>query len=103
LGATSDNPRSKATKLYSPHLPYVHYDEQWIRLYRASGFCGHRSNVHVVRERYIDRAYELATSQGVRCEHSGIAGLALMLQLGRRVPRSAKILIVSTGKVRLPE
>src|SRR6185312_3217204 len=32
MGATTNNPRSKADKLYSPHLPFVHYDEQWIRL-----------------------------------------------------------------------
>ena len=38
LGATSNNPRTKADKLYSPHLPFVHYDEQWISLYKCAGF-----------------------------------------------------------------
>src|SRR3989344_6702089 len=38
LGATTNNPKSKADKLYSPHLPFVHYDEQWMRLYRYAGY-----------------------------------------------------------------
>src|SRR3989339_1906701 len=56
LGATSSNPRTKALKLYSPHLPFVHYDEQWMRLYRYAGFCGHDSNVYLLKENYLDKA-----------------------------------------------
>ncbi len=103
LGATTNNPKSNADKLYSPHLPFVHYDEQWIRLYRSAGFCGPGSNVHIVRESYLDRAVEIAESQGINCEASGIAGLALMLQMKEKLPKDKKMLIVNTGKTRLPE
>ena len=49
LGVTTNDPKSKADKLYSPHLPFVHFDEQWIRLYRYAGFCGTESDVHLIK------------------------------------------------------
>jgi hypothetical protein len=102
LGATSNNPRTKADKLYSPHLPFVHYDEQWIRLYRCAGFCGPGSNVHLLKEQFLDEAMELAKSQDIDCEYSGIAGLALMLQMKDKLPKNKKMLIVNTGKTKYP-
>lgn len=103
LGATSNNPRTKAEKLYSPHLPFVHYDEQWIRFYRYAGFCGPESDVHLLKEEYLEQAIALAESQGVNCEYSGIAGLALMLQIKSKLPKDKKILIVNTGKTKYSE
>ena len=102
LGATSSNPRTKALKLYSPHLPFVHYDEQWIRLYRYAGFCGPESNVHLIRENYLDKAIDLAEKQNINCEPSGIGGLALMLQVKDKLPKNKKMLIVNTGKTKVP-
>jgi len=102
LGATTNNPHSKADKLYSPHLPFVHYDEQWIKLYRAAGFCGPESDVHLLKEEYLDEAMELAESQRINCEPSGIAGLALMLQMRDKLPKDKKMLIVNTGKTKYP-
>ena len=102
IGATTNNPHSKATKLYSPHLPFVHYDEQWIRLYRYAGFCGPESNVHLIQEEYLDKAFAIAQEQNIECEPSGIAGLAMLLQMRSKVPKSAKILIVNTGKTKYP-
>lgn len=103
LGATSNNPKTKAIKLYSPHLPFVHYDEQWIRLYRYAGFCGSESNVYLIKEGYLDKAMDIAEKQGVNCEPSGIAGLALMLQMKDKLPKNKKILVVNTGKTKLPK
>lgn len=100
LGATTNNPNSKAEKLYSPHLPFVHFDEQWIRLYRAAGFCGPESNVYLLREEYLEEAMEIAKSQNIVFEPSGIAGLALMLQLKNKLPKDKKMLIVNTGKTK---
>jgi len=102
LGATTNNPRSKADKLYSPHLPFVHYDEQWIKLYRCAGFCGPLSNVHLIKEEFLDKAIELAESQKINCEPSGIAGLALMLQMKNSLLKNKKYLIINTGKTKLP-
>jgi hypothetical protein len=102
LGVTTNNPHSKAEKLYSPHLPFVHYDEQWIKLYRASGCCGRESDVHLLKEEYLDEALELAESQKINCEPSGIAGLALMLQMREKLPKDKRMLIVNTGKTKYP-
>lgn len=101
MGATTNNPHTKADKLYSPHLPFVHFDEHWIRFYKTSGVCGQDSNVFVVQERYFDKALEMATKQNIDCEASGIAGLALLLQMNGKIPKNKKILIVNTGKSRL--
>lgn len=103
IGVTTNNPRSKAEKLYSPHLPFVHYDEQWIRLYRYAGFCGKGSDVHLLKEQFLDEALELAQKLGVICEPSGIAGLAMLLQMRSQIPKNKKILIVNTGKTKIPE
>ncbi len=97
IGATTDNRKSLADKLYSPHLPFTHYDEQWMRFYKYAGFCGSKSNVMVVKEKYLKKALTLAHSQGINCEPSGIAGLALLLQMKSKVPKNAKVLIVNTG------
>ncbi len=102
LGATTNNPKSKADKLYSPHLPFVHYDEQWIRFYRRAGFCGPQSGVHLIREEFLDKAIDMITSQGVNCEPSAMAGFALMLQMKNKLPRNKKMLVVSTGKTKIP-
>ncbi|MDA2936222.1 PLP-dependent lyase/thiolase [Patescibacteria group bacterium AH-259-L05] len=102
LGATTNNPKSKADKLYSPHLPFVHFDEQWIRLYRYAGFCGSESNAYLIKEQFLDKAMKLAKSQGIDCEPSGIAGLGLLLQMKNKIPRNKKILIVNTGNTKYP-
>lgn len=102
MAATTDNPSSKAEKLYSPHLPFVHYNEQWMRLYRHAGFCGPESNVYLLEEGFLDKAIELARALNISAEPSGIAGLALLMQLSNKVPSASKILIVSTGKTKGP-
>ncbi len=103
LGATVNSPKSKADKLYSPHLPFVHFSEQWIRFYRYASYCGPESNVLLVKEHFIDDAMEIAEANKVTCEPSGIAGLALMLQMKEVLPKDKKMLIVNTGKTKLPK
>lgn len=100
IGATTNNPNTKAHKLYSPHLPFVHYDEQWIRFYRQAGFCGSLSDVKIVQEEHLVQAFELAERLSITCEHSAIAGLGMLLQMKDSIPADAKILIVSTGKTK---
>ena len=100
IGSTSVNPKSKADKLYSPHLPYISYDEQWIRFYRYSGFCGQKSGVYLLIEKHLDMAIEIANSQKITFEPSGIAGLAMMLQMKDKLPKDKKMLIINTGKTK---
>ena len=105
MGATTSNPDSKAAeKLYSPHLPFAHFDEQWIRFYRLAGFCNPQSGVYQIEENFLEQAMQLAQEQGIACEPSGIAGLALFLQKAEvlNIPADAKVLVVNTGKSHLP-
>lgn len=101
FGATTNNPKSKADKLYSPHLPFVHFDEQWIRFYRFAGFCGSESGVFLIKEKFLDEAIKIARNQGIDFEPSGIAGVGLVLQMKNKIPKNKKILIVNTGKAKL--
>ncbi len=103
IGATSNNLNTRADKLYSPHLPFVNFDEQWIRMYRYAGFCGSKSSIYNLKETYLEEALEIATAQTIECEYSGIAGLAMILQMKDKLPKDKKMLIVNTGKTKLPE
>ena len=101
MGATSNNPHTKADKLFAHHLPFQKIDEEWIRLYIISGFCGPETGVYYIKEMYLEQAMKIAKSQEVDCEPSGIAGLALMLQLQHKLPKDKKMLVINTGKTRL--
>lgn len=102
MGATTNDPCSKiAEKLYSPHLPFVHFDEQWIGFYKLAGYCGSRSNVYLVQEKFVDEAIALAKEQEVEAEYSALAGLALFLQMKDTVEPKSTILVVSTGKTKV--
>jgi cysteine synthase len=100
IGATVNDPKSKADKLFAPHLPFTIYDEQWIRVYRLAGYCGMQSNVHILREQFLDEAIKLAEEQGINAEPSGIASLGMLLQMKEKIPKNKKILIISTGKTK---
>lgn len=99
IGATSSRADTIADKLYAPHLPFTHFNEQWLGFYRNLGYIGKKSGVFVVQERYIKKAYDYMTETlGVRCEPSGAAGLAYLLQNNHRIPKHKKIVVVNTGK-----
>ncbi len=100
IGATTNNPLTKADKLYSPHLPFVHFDKKWIKMAISNGFIGPKSDVCVVRERFLGKAMKTAESNGIDCEASGIAGLAMMLQMRGQINRNKKMLIINTGKTK---
>ena len=102
IGATVNDPKSKADKLFAPHRPFTIFDEQWIRCYRLTGCCGQESNVHILQERFLDAALELAQEQKITCEPSGIAGLGMLLQMQDKIQKNKKILIINTGKTKYP-
>jgi threonine synthase len=58
---------------------------------------GRRSSICFVKERFVDEAMDLAANQGINGEPSGLAGLALLLQMRDKLPRDKRILIVNTG------
>ena len=54
-----------------------------------------------MEEQYLNEAQLLAQDLGINAEPSGIAGLALLLQMKHSIPRDKKILIVNTGKTKI--
>lgn len=100
LSATTNNPKSKADKLYAPFLPFANYSKQWIKFYRYSGLTGEMSEVYNLEEKYLEEALKIAETQQINCEPSGIAGLGLLLQIKDKIPKDKKVLIVNTGKTR---
>lgn len=100
IGATTNNPHSIADKLYSPHLPFVHLDPHWINLAKRKGHIGAKSRVGIVREEFLQQAMEIAQKNGLVAEPSGIAGLAMLLQMNGEVPQADKKLVINTGKVK---
>jgi threonine synthase len=98
IGATVNLPNSKAYMLYSPHLPFTQFNEQWLNIYKKFGYVGKLSNVYLVSEGAIEKAAEILKSQGINCEYSGAAGLAYFLENKNKFPKDKKILIINTGK-----
>jgi len=98
IGATINDPKSRADKLYAPHRPFTFFDEQWLHVYKLAGVCGQDSNVSLLKEKYLVEAMKLAKEQNINCEPSGIAGLGMLLQMKEKVPYNKKIMIVNTGK-----
>jgi len=102
LGSTTRDPKSKAEKLFAPFLPFANFSKQWIKFYRYTGLTGEMSEVYDLQEDFLDKAIEMAKKQGLTCEPSGAAGLALLLQIESKIPKDSKILIVNTGKTKQP-
>lgn len=50
MGVTVNSQKTIADKLYAPHLPFTHFNEQWLRFYRDLGYVGQESGVFVVKE-----------------------------------------------------
>lgn len=101
LWATTNDPNSLASKLYSPHLPFIDFNEQWLKFYKYAGYCGKKSNVYLIQEKYILDAIDILEGQWVQIEPSASVWLALLLQMKNKIPTDEKILIVSTGKTKI--
>jgi len=101
MGVTTKYPNSKADKLFAHHLPFPKINDEWIKFYVVSGFCGPETGIYLIKENFLDKAMDIAASQGINCEPSGIAGLGLMLQMQDKLPKNKKMLIINTGKTKL--
>lgn len=97
-GATTRNANSRLDKLFSYHLPSLKDYYDYIHSLIANHRIGRNSAILELEEEFIEEALVLATDQGIACEPSGIAGLALLLQNRQDLTPDAKILIVNTGK-----
>lgn len=103
IGVTTSNPNSKCDKLYSPFLPFSPIKVNQIKAHKENGVCGELTNLLMVEEVHVNRALAIAEEKGIVCEASGIAGLAMLLQMESNIDKNAKILIVNTGKLKMNE
>jgi hypothetical protein len=97
FGATSHNENTRLDKLFSYYLPSLKDYNDYLHSMIENARIGPQSGILDVEEEFIDEALEIARAQGIACEPSGIAGLALLLQLRNDIPNNEKILIVNTG------
>src|SRR6478735_5225478 len=97
IGATTHSASTKLDKLFSYYLPSLKDYNDYLASLISNNRIGHASGILDVEEEYIEEALGIAQDQHIKCEPSGIAGLALLLQNKNDVARDAKILIVNTG------
>ncbi len=104
MAATTSNPKSKLTKLYSAFLPSLPAHKHKISRLKETAMCGQYTGIYNVSDYFTDKAIDIAQSLGLSFEPSGIAGLALLFQLQAEgnlpIAANAKILIVNTGKTK---
>jgi hypothetical protein len=103
IGATTNYRDTVLDKLYSSFLPtyseYIKFISELIN-YTCVGKC---TSIKNIEERYALEAIELGNKMNLDFEPSGLAGLAMFLQLREFIPYDAKILIVNTGKTKSAE
>lgn len=101
MGAASDNPNTRLDKLYSSFHPSLSSYTRYIQELKEEYSCvGNLTDIYYVSEEFVGQAIELGNRLGIRFEPSGVAGLALLLQIKESVPRHSKILIVNTGRTK---
>ena len=102
IGATSNDPNTRAEKLYAPFRPFAQSSPDWVKLFVLEGYCGAESRIEEIDEEYIVKGSEIFASQKIDTEYSAAAGIGLLYQLKERIPQDARILVVNTGKARIP-
>ncbi|MEM5778179.1 MAG: hypothetical protein QXD43_00295 [Candidatus Aenigmatarchaeota archaeon] len=102
MGAASKNPKTKAIKLYSHFLPFKEFSNERIKLHIYRGHLGKETGVYYFKEKFLDQAIKFAEKNNIEAEPSGLGGLALFFQLKDKIPKNKKIIILNTGKTKMP-
>ncbi|OQY03689.1 MAG: hypothetical protein B6I20_04455 [Bacteroidetes bacterium 4572_117] len=103
FAATTHNKNTLLDKLYSSFLPTFGEYENFIGELKSCTCVGNQTNIYNVEEVFVNQAMEIADNQNITFEPSGMAGLALLLQMQAGLPKDKKILIVNTGKTKPAE
>lgn len=102
MGATTRDANSRMDKLFSYYLPSLDDYQFYINSLIQNQRIGNLSGILDVDESFVSEALEIATRHKIRCEPSGVAGLALLLQMRDELPRDEKMLIINTGSTVYP-
>lgn len=103
IAASTKNKDTQLDKLYSSFLPTFNEYENFISELKSYTCVGKQTNIYNVEEHFVNKAMKLAINQQITFEPSGLAGLALLLQMQDELPKNNKILIVNTGKTKPAE
>jgi len=103
MGATTHDANSRMDKLFSYYLPSLDDYQFYINSLIQNKRIGNLSGILDVDENFIEEALDIARKHSIRCEPSGIAGLALLLQMKDELPADEKILIINTGSTIYPD
>jgi|GEM_PF-448372 cysteine synthase len=103
FGATSKNKDTQLDKLYSSFLPTFNEYLNFLKELISYSCVGDRTSIQQIQESFVNDAIQIAGKQKITFEPSGIAGLALLLQIRGNIPPDSKILIVNTGKTKSAE
>lgn len=101
LGASSSSSKTRLDKLFSSYLPSIDSFHKYIKELKTEYACvGEMTDIYYVKEEFVDSAIDIANKLRLTFEPSGMAGLALLMQMKDAIPKDAKILIVNTGKTK---
>lgn len=98
MGASTLNKRTKMKMLYAPHNSFKEND---LKNIFGSGHIGSKSKIYEVQEKFVEPAMLIAENNKINCEPSGVAGLALFLQMKEELDPAEKYVIINTGKIKL--
>ncbi|MGB3085984.1 MAG: hypothetical protein WBB21_14775, partial [Saprospiraceae bacterium] len=102
LGARAENKNTKMKMLYAKYNKFSTEDFQY---YFDRGTCSKQSRIEFVNEEmnFLNKASKIAKENNIEFEPSGIAGLALFLQLKDqlKIQTNDKVVIINTGKIKL--
>jgi len=102
LGATTRDSSSRMDKLFSYYLPSLDDYQFYINSLIQNERIGNLSGILEVDENFVEEALGIIGKHSIRSEPSGIAGLALMLQMRDELPTDEKMLIINTGSTIYP-
>ncbi|MES2442496.1 MAG: pyridoxal-phosphate dependent enzyme [Pseudomonadota bacterium] len=99
LGATTERKTSNMDKLYARWRPSLDFVKASVSDLVARGKLGPQSRIYNVEDNYAIDACEVAQSLGINTEFSGIAGLALFLEMMEKneIPYNKSIMVINTG------
>jgi threonine synthase len=89
-------------KLFSYYLPSLDDYQFYINSLIQNERIGNLSGILEVDENFVEEALEIVKKHAIRSEPSGIAGLALLLQMRDELPKDEKMLIINTGSTIYP-
>jgi len=102
MGATTHDANSRMDKLFSYYLPSLDDYQFYINSLIQNERIGNLSGILEVDEVFVEEALAISKKHKIRSEPSGIAGLALLLQMRDELPNDEKMLIINTGSTIYP-